>query len=99
MIKEIQEEAVYKISKANIIDCTLATASTQMNEAVFHYLVDLTNKKPITNKLGDGSYFESISKNIWISQSKLQKILYDNNELFISSLAVCYCLFLKHFKK
>ncbi|MCF0126457.1 MAG: DNA mismatch repair protein MutT [Clostridia bacterium] len=62
-IKEVLEESGYKITKKNIISCVLATASTQMNEVVFHFLVDLTKCKKITDKLGDGSYFEDISEN------------------------------------
>ena len=95
-IKEVLEEAGYKITKKNIKDCVLATASTQMNEVVFHYLVDLTNQKQVTNKLGDGSYFEAISKNKWVSQKEVENILYDNKELYLSSLSACYGLFLKY---
>lgn len=62
-IKEIMEESGYQITKKNIVDCIEATASTQMNEIVYHYLVDLTGINQSTNKLGDGSIFETISVN------------------------------------
>ena len=99
VVKEILEESGYKITKKNLVDCVLATASTQMNEVVFHYLADLTGVKQATNKLGDGSYFENISENKWISQKQLEDILYRNKELYLSSLSVCYGLFLKQHKK
>ena len=97
-IKEVFEESGYKISKKNIVDCVLATASTQMNEVVFHFLVDLTGIKQTKKDLGDGSYFEGISENKWVSQKELESILHSNKELYLSSLSVCYGLFLKHFK-
>lgn len=97
-IKEIEEEAGYKITNKNIVDQIAATSTTQMNEIVHHFLVDLTNLTNETSDLGDGSFFESISVNKWISEKELQNIIFNNSELFLSSLNVCYCLFLKHFK-
>ena len=69
-----------------------------MNEVVFHFLVDLTGIKQSTTKLGDGSYFENISENKWVSQKEIESILHSNKELYLSSLSVCYGLFKKHFK-
>ena len=98
VIKEVFEESGYKITKKHLVDCVLATASTQMNEVVFHFLVNLTGIKQSKQDLGDGSYFEGISENKWISQKQLESILHSNKELYLSSLSVCYGLFLKHFK-
>ena len=63
-IKEIFEETGYKISRNNIKASNIAVASTQSNECVYNFIVDITKLKQTSNKLGDGSIFESISKNI-----------------------------------
>lgn len=96
-IKEILEEAGIKVTKKSIVDCIKATASTQMNEVVYHYLVDVTNAPIKNTSLGDGSYFETISINKWISEKQLINIVYNNKELFLSSLAICYSIFIKHY--
>ena len=69
-----------------------------MNEVVFNFLIDLTNK---TNEkpTNDGSFFEEISENKWISESNLKDILLKNSELYLSSLSTTYLLFLKHINK
>ena len=98
VIKEVWEESGYTITKENIKEVIKATSSTQMNEVVFNFLIDLTNK---TNEkpTNDGSFFEEISENKWISESNLKDILLKNSELYLSSLSTAYLLFLKHINK
>lgn len=97
IIKEVLEESGYKISNKNILGCISVTSSTQMNEVVHHFLIDLTNLKNKKPK-NDGSYFEAISKNVWVSHKQLLKILNSGKELYLSSLGIAYLLFIKHFK-
>lgn len=93
-LKEVYEESGYLINQEQIKYVTSASASTQMNEIVFHYLVDLTNIKKENEPQNDGSYFESVSQNKWISENTLIKILNNEQGLFLSCLGVCYLTFL-----
>ncbi len=98
-LKEVYEETNYLITKKQIKHCICATSSTQMNEIVYHYLVDLTGIDINDGKLmGDGSYFENISKNQWLSEKQLKKILLSNQDLYLSSLAINYLAFINKIK-
>ncbi|MCT4469741.1 NUDIX hydrolase [Mycoplasma sp. HS2188] len=90
-INEINEEAGYKITAKNIVSSSVAIATTQMNEKVFNFLVDVSGLKQgkITT---DGSVFESVSYNKWYSQNEFANIVL--NELTLSSLSSLYLLFL-----
>lgn len=100
VINEIYEEANIKITKRNIISWSKFVPTTQMNETVFCFLVDVTNLKPVNKKQGDGSIFEDVSYNKWISHSQLSKILSSKNKnLFLSSLAICFNLFKEKYGK
>ena len=91
-VREILEEGGITINENDLIVINPSVASTQMNEKVFYYLVDVTNKK-IETPQNDGSIFEAVSKNIWVSQKELETII--NNNLYLSSLLTCYYYFLK----
>ena len=92
IIKEVFEESGYIISKKNIISVNKATATTQMNEIVFHYLINLDGCKK-TKCMNDGSFFESISVNKWINEKKLINLIINNKEIYLSSLGICYLMF------
>jgi hypothetical protein len=62
-IKEILEETNYAVTSKNFVASGQNVSSTQMNELVYIYVVDITYAKQINKKLGDGSIFENISKN------------------------------------
>ena len=95
-IREIYEEANYKIDKFKLLISNRTVATTQSNETVYNFIFDLTGTKKEVKKEGDGSIFENISKNKWISQKQLEKILFfDDKNFFLSSLMNCYFLFLK----
>lgn len=91
-IKEVYEETGYKIKKSNIKCFNIAVSSTQMNECVYNFVVDIANIRPENNGLGDGSIFEQVSKNIWVSHKQLKDILLCN-KIYLSSLASSYILF------
>jgi len=94
-INEIYEEANLIASKKNLKASSLNVATTQMNETVFNYLFDVTNCKKVNKKQGDGSIFESVSKNVWVDEKQLVQILKNKDKkLFLSSLAACYFLYL-----
>lgn len=92
-IKEIYEETNYVVDKNNFITQGQSVSSTQMNELVYIYVVDISNAKHVDKKSGDGSVFENISKNKWITHSMLKKILINKNFIYLSSLASAYLLF------
>jgi hypothetical protein len=58
-------------------------------------VVDITKAKHVKKTQGDGSIFETISQNHWVSHRKLKEILTGNNEVYLSSLAGAYILFQK----
>lgn len=95
-IKEVYEETNYIINSKNFIAKNVLVASTQMNELVYVFVVDITNCKQVKKTPGDGSIFETLSKNRWVSETKLKKILTGTNNVFLSSLASAYILFKKH---
>lgn len=95
-IHEVLEEAGYQINTSNIIDKSFCISSTQMNEKVFNFLINVTNCKYTTPK-GDGSIFEQVSENKWVNQEELIDIMTNKNgQIFLSSLHSCYLLFLKN---
>ncbi|MDR3330456.1 MAG: NUDIX domain-containing protein [Mycoplasmataceae bacterium] len=98
-IKEVLEETNYQIIKNDIKGTNIVVASTQMNECVYTFIADISNAKHVNKKQGDGSIFESISQNHWVSHQKLKSILSDNKDLYLSSLASAYLLFQKRILK
>lgn len=94
-IRETFEESGYQVSKDNLFEISQSIATTQMNEKVFCFLADVTNIKETSPK-NDGTIFEKVSKNIWVSESKLNEIL--NNKLVLSSLIISYYFFCKNIK-
>ncbi|MDE5949626.1 MAG: NUDIX domain-containing protein [Malacoplasma sp.] len=91
-VREVLEEGGITINENDLIAINPSVATTQMNEKVFYYLADVTNKK-IEAPQNDGSIFEAVSENIWVSQKELETII--NNDLYLSSLLTCYYYFLK----
>jgi len=93
-INEIYEEANIIVSKKNLVKSSFNVATTQMNETVFNYLFDVTNCKLVNKKQGDGSIFENVSKNKWVEEKELLKILNNKDgKLFLCSLISCYHLY------
>lgn len=92
-IREIHEEGGIVVDKDSIIDSFSCIATTQMNEKVFCYIVDVTNKKQ-EKPQNDGTIFESVSFNKWVTEDELKNIL--KNDITLSSLLICYSLFLKN---
>jgi ADP-ribose pyrophosphatase YjhB (NUDIX family) len=62
-IKEIYEETNYIVNKRNFVAIGQNISSTQMNETVHIFVVDITNSKRVSKKQGDNSIFENISEN------------------------------------
>lgn len=92
-IKEILEETNYVVKNNDIIAFGQNVSSTQMNEIVYVFVVDINKAKYIRKKSGDGSIFENISINKWVSHQKLKEILANNKYFYLSSLASAYLLF------
>lgn len=90
IIKEVFEEGGIKIKKEHIKNTKMLIATTQMNEKVFHFLVDATGLKQ-ENPVNDGTIFESVSYNKWLSLKEVEKII--NNEICLSSLDICFNMF------
>lgn len=66
-----------------------------MNEVVNLFLFDVSNNKfdaPIT----DGTYYESISYNKWVSEEEFKQISLDYNSLKLSCLPIAYLLFMEY---
>ncbi|SMC15840.1 DNA mismatch repair protein MutT [Mycoplasmopsis agassizii] len=96
LISEVSEEAGFEITEKNIVDSSVFVSSTQMNEKVFSYLIDVTGLKNSEPKT-DGSVFESVSFNKWYSHDEFQKIV--KSDLVLSSLSSLYLLYLLNYKK
>jgi ADP-ribose pyrophosphatase YjhB (NUDIX family) len=92
-IKEIYEETNCVVTKKNFICHGQNVSSTQMNETVYIFVVDVTNCKFVSKKSGDGSIFENISKNKWVTHKQIKDILNSNQHIYLSSLASAYLLF------
>lgn len=94
-IRETLEESGYLIEAKDLIQINPSIATTQMNEKVFCFLANVSNLKESKPK-NDGTIFEAISKNVWITKNELEKIIY--NDLFLSSLLICFYFFEKKVK-
>lgn len=95
-LNEVFEESGYKISEKNIKASSISIATTQMNEKVFNFIVDVSELIPDEIHT-DGSIFESVSYNKWYDEHSFNDIL--QNELVLSSLNSLYLLFLKKIKE
>lgn len=96
MIREIYEEGGINVNHSHLVASNYCVSTTQMNETVYNYLFDVTDLNQVDPK-NDGSIFEAVSKNVWVSQDELEEILFNNREIiYLSSLTTCYYLFLKH---
>lgn len=100
VLNEVYEEANLKITKKNIKSSTKFVSTTQMNETVFCFLVDVTSTKPVNKKQGDGSIFEDVSYNKWLTFEKVKSIINQKNgKLYLSSLAICFNMFIEKYDK
>jgi 8-oxo-dGTP pyrophosphatase MutT (NUDIX family) len=63
VIKEIYEEFNLQIKLKDIKTYNINVSSTQMNECVYTFVIDVTHAKMVNKRLGDGSVFENISQN------------------------------------
>ncbi|MDR0545843.1 MAG: NUDIX domain-containing protein [Mycoplasmataceae bacterium] len=97
-IKEVFEETNYVIKKSDIKMMNRNVASTQMNEMVYVFIADITKARFVKKRTGDGTIFESLSKNKWISEKQMINILKENKTIYLSSLACAYYLY-KMFNK
>lgn len=91
-IREVYEEGGLKIETKNIVNHFMCISTTQMNEKVFHYLIDASNVKQDIPQ-NDGTIFESVSFNKWINENELKNIF--KKDFCLSSLFICYSLFLE----
>lgn len=94
-IREVLEEAGFTINSNHIVKTYQTVATTQMNEIVYNYLIDvtgLTQHEPLT----DGSIFEEVAYNVWLSFDEFEELMF--SELTISSLWALYAT-LKNYKK
>lgn len=99
-INEVYEEANIKITKKNLVAGSYCVSSTQMNETVFNFLFDVTSCKVIKKKQGDGTIFENISLNKWLTYKEVKKILLNHNhQIYLSSLLTCVDLFETYYGK
>ena len=99
-INEIYEEANIKVTKKNMVDSSFCVATTQMNETVFNFLFDVTGCKVVNKQMGDGTVFETHSKNRWVSWQELRKIVHNKDEkIYLSSLLSCFELFESNYGK
>lgn len=95
-IREVYEEGGIRIGLDRIVGSSISISSTQTNEKVFNFLIDSTNCIQETPN-GDGTIFESISVNKWVTNDELLRIIFDKNQtIHLSSLETCYLLFLKY---
>lgn len=98
-IKEVYEEANIKITKKNLVAGSYCVATSQMNETVFNFLFDVTKCKTVRKHQGDGSIFEEVSLNKWLTYKQVKKILLnDNHQIYLSSLLTCLDLFDRYIK-
>ncbi|TPR53897.1 NUDIX domain-containing protein [Metamycoplasma neophronis] len=79
-LREVFEEAGYKITEKNLVNTFKFFATTQMNETVYGFIFDITNMNN-TEPETDGSLMEKISKNVWMSLQEVKKICENNNNL------------------
>lgn len=99
-IVEVYEEANIKITKKNLFAGSYCVSSTQMNETVFNFVFDVTGCEVVNKKQGDGSIFEEVSLNKWMSYKQLKKILLnDKGQIYLSSLQTCLDLFETYYGK
>ncbi|MBQ0045764.1 MAG: NUDIX domain-containing protein [Mycoplasma sp.] len=100
VINEVYEEANLKISKKQIVSSTKFVSTTQMNETVFCFLVDVTSAKLVKKQQGDGSIFEDVSYNKWLTFEQVRNIISKKSgKLYLSSLAICFNMFIETYGK
>lgn len=93
-LREVYEEGGIKITAKNFVAVNKVVATTQMNEQIFCFLFDVKNLKQSVPKT-DGSFFEQNATNKWINQKNLEALLLNEHTIKLSSLLICYLLWLK----
>jgi hypothetical protein len=86
---ETREEAGYDISEEGFLYMGEYYVGTQTNEKVYMYIAEIHQGTETIGIKGDGSYFESISKNEWIDIEKVLDAKYSGlfiiaNKLYVS---------------
>lgn len=94
-IRETYEEGGILVNKTDLRNQTRCVATTQMNETVYCFLFDVTDKKQEVPK-GDGTIFEKVSFFKWKTEKELIDILMckTNDYVYLSTLSTCYFLYL-----
>lgn len=93
-INEVYEEANLSVNKKHLINQCKFVTTTQMNETVFCFVFDVTGLKSLKKKQGDGSIFENVSYNKWLTYRQIKNIVKgNNNKLYLSALPICLQLF------
>ncbi|EFF41691.1 hydrolase, NUDIX family [Mycoplasmopsis alligatoris A21JP2] len=95
-LKEVFEEASIVVTKNNLVTQNKYIATTQSNETVFNFLLEVDSDTEQSNQNCDNSIFELNSFNKWITLEDLQKIV--KNELHHSSLAELLLMYLLNCK-
>lgn len=91
-LRETFEEGGIYLENSHLRASGKYIATTQSNEVVYTFVFEKTSEVVQTEPQNDGSYFEQISKNEWVSLQKLEDIL--QNDLCHSSLYNAYLLFI-----
>ncbi len=93
-IREIYEEGGIRARRKHLVAMNRSIATTQMNEQIYHAVFDVTGLEQ-TDPPTDGSYFESLAKNRWLTRKQLERIVFGARCVKLNSLATCYALWEK----
>lgn len=85
MIKECREESGYLIDEGILKPLGLYYVGTQTNEVVYMGICDVTKLSP-KNIEGDGTYFETIAKNVWMPIEKVLNTEYSGLNIMANKL-------------
>lgn len=81
--KEILEEAGYNLDKIKYFGQYYV--GTQTNEIVYMFIANVTNMEQ-TDIKGDGTYFETIAKNVWTPIEKVLEAKYSGLNIMANKL-------------
>ena len=88
-IKECEEEAGYILNEQVVRSIGKYYVGTQTNEVVHMYIANVTSFAPRDIK-GDGTYFESISKNVWMNLNMVLNADYSGLNIIANKLQRMY---------
>jgi hypothetical protein len=86
IVKEIEEEAGCIVEEKDLKLLGNYYVGTQTNEVVYMATCEITSETKKKEIEGDGSYFESISKNEWVSISSLLDTEYSGLNILANKL-------------